>query len=57
MDERDRAEWQRLEHALVTGPGRRMVADAVAGRGLSRADEWQAASIERQMLALTDGHA
>jgi hypothetical protein len=34
-----------------------MVADAIAGRSLSRADEWQAESIERQMVALTEGHA
>lgn len=55
MDERDGAEWRRLDRAMQTGPGRRMIADTLAGRALSRADIWQMESINRQMAALVEG--
>ena len=55
MDAKQRAEHKRLQRALDMGPGRRMLADKLAGRGLTRADTEQAARYKRLMAALKEG--
>jgi hypothetical protein len=55
MNAKQEAEYRRLDRASRNGPTRRMAADTLAGRGLSRADIWQADSYKRQMLALKQG--
>jgi len=53
----ERAEWDRLHRAMNDGPGRRMVADTLAGRPHTRADIEQGARYRRAMTALEQGHA
>jgi len=55
MDARQEAEYDRLARAWRNGPGRRMIADAAEGRGLSRADMDQSDRYRRLMDALTQG--
>jgi hypothetical protein len=51
------AEWERLHRAMNDGPGRRMVADTLAGRPHTRADVEQGERYRRAMSALERGHA
>jgi|SoiMetStandDraft_5_1073268.scaffolds.fasta_scaffold97563_2 hypothetical protein len=55
MEGKSRAEYDRLDRAWRNGPARRMFADTLAGRGLSRADVEQSDRYRRLMDALTEG--
>jgi len=55
MEARQEAEYDRLARAWDTGPGRRMIQDAAAGRNLARADVDQSDRYRRLMDALTRG--
>lgn len=57
MDGKRQAEYDRLERAWRYGPGRRMLADTLAGRGLTRADVEQSDRYRRLMEALSRGRA
>lgn len=52
MDKRARAELQRLQRALETGPQRRIAADDAAGRPRNRADMEQADRYIAEIAAL-----
>jgi hypothetical protein len=51
----EQAEWDRLHRAMCDGPGRRMVADTLAGRPHTRADIEQGERYRRLMCALEEG--
>lgn len=50
------AEYDRLHRAMNEGPGRRMVADLLANRNVTRADSDQAARYQGIMAALVKDH-
>ncbi len=57
MEARKQAERDRLYRAFHSGPGRRMIADALADRPLTTADMEQGSRYLRLMAALDTGRA